>query len=153
MANTTFQRLKNRTMTQFFQESILPRQVALLTDAVQKTGVEAKREHSYRNRTGALESSIRWMGAQIVGEEVRAEISAGGPSKVRFAFDVTKRGAGSRRRNRRDAMAVRRGQRVNVNYAKYVEGYGYTVLTQFVRRNRPLFAKALGPKVRIERAA
>lgn len=153
MANTTFQRLKNRSMRQFFQESILPRQVALLTDAVQKTGVEAKREHTYRNRTGALESSIRWQGATIVADEVRAEISAGGPSAARFAFDVTRRReSGKRRRNRRERVAVRRGQQVSVNYAKYVEGHGYTVLTRFVRNNRLLFAKALGPRVRIERA-
>jgi len=151
MANVTFQRLKNRSMRQFFQESIQPRQVALLTGAVQKVGVEAKREHTYRNRTGALETSIRWQGARIVADDVMAEISAGGPSTARFAFDVTRRGAGKRRRNRRERQNVRRGGAIDVNYAGYVEKYGYSVLTAFVKRGRPLFAAALGPKVRIER--
>lgn len=151
MANVTFQRLKNRSMRQFFQESIQPRQQALLTGAVQKVGVEAKREHTYRNRTGALETSIRWQVATIVADDVRAEISAGGPSTARFAFDLTARRAGKRRRNRRERQNVRRGGALYVNYAGYVERHGYSVLTAFVKWARPLFAAALGPKVRIER--
>jgi len=152
MANVTFQRLKNRSMRQFFQESIQPRQVALLTGAVQKVGVEAKREHTYRNRTGALETSIRWQGAKIVADDIMAEISAGGTSKVRFAFDFTRRRTtGKKRRNRRAGKNVRRGDAIDVNYAGYVEKHGFTVLTAFVKRGRPLFAAALGSKVRIER--
>lgn len=146
-----FERLKKRTMADYYKNVIQPRQVLLLTDAVQKTGVEAKREHTYRNRTGALETSVRWQGAKIVTDFVQAEVSAGGPSTARYAFDFTARREGFRRRNRRNRRDVKRGGAVYVNYAGFVERNKYRVLTFFVRRNIPLFKKALGPKASVER--
>lgn len=147
-----FERLKNRTMRDYYNQIIQPRQVLLLTDAVQKTGVEAKREHTYRNRTGALETSVRWQGAKVAKDFVQAEISAGGPSVTRYAFDFTARQEGTRRRNRRNHRDVRRGGPIYVNYAGFVEGHKYRVLTFFVKRNIPLFRKALGSSASVERA-
>ena len=147
-----FERLKNRSLKDYYKQIIQPRQAVLLTDALQKTGVAAKREHTYQNRTGALETSIRWQPAKILPAAVQGEISAGGPSTARWAFDVTaRRVEHRRRRNRRAGRNLKAGGAVYVNYAGFVENKKYTVLTAFVKQNLPLFRKALGPKVRVER--
>lgn len=150
-------RLKNRSMTQFYRDVIQHRQRAELTSAVQKIGVEAKRQHTYQNRTGALESSIRWVPAMIKGDIVEAAVSAGGFSTVRFATDITTfRQTGKRVRNRRVVLmqgliAVRRGHAVFVDYARAVEKRGYSVLTDFVNRAKGTLRKVFGPSLKVER--
>lgn len=145
-------RTRHRTLQEYFFNFIRPRQEMFLNDFVQQVGVAAKREHTYRNRTGALEGSVAWEKASIVGDTIRAAIQAGGPSKVRFAIDITTRRETKRRvRNIRGGLAVRRGQIVFVNYASPVEKRGYTVLTSFVKRYLPLLRSRFGHGFKVER--
>jgi hypothetical protein len=134
-----FTRKYNRTVEDIFKQKIQPKIPMLLQQSVQEIATYCKRNHTWQNRTGALEESINWTPPTQKGSYWFATVFAGGWAKAKYAYGlVTRRLKGQeyerRKRNiryqRGEAFKIKRGMAVFVNYAKYVQDKGYPVLIQ-----------------------
>lgn len=151
-------RQKKRTLADVHDKFIQPTMATVSQDIGQKIMIHARRNHTFKNRTGALEDSIRFATEQVRAATYNIIITAGGFGKVKFALRTGKlatklRGLLSsgkpRKIRRRGRVAVdfnpntntvtlsgrrslRKGEVINVNYAAHVERRGYSVLVNSV---------------------
>lgn len=152
-----FTRQHNRTAEDVFNKFIAPELQVLASDIGQKLIHDAKHTHGFENRTGALEDSMRWNVLNEVGK-TSVEVMAGGYGRVQFpkrdSSRLTKQkgltATGKTRQIRRRGKVVtdldpfeqserrglKKGEVILVNYAKFVEMKGYSVLIESVNRFR-----------------
>lgn len=147
-------REKNRTVMDVFNQSISGRlPVALETVAAQIVR-HCRTQHTYQNRTGALERSIGYTKARRVPTGIEVEVYAGGPSFAKYTYDYAQRTQkGNRRRNVRyvygNVVRVRRNTYLWVDYAAWVEKKGYPVLSQGIRAYKNKIARIVGQMIKI----
>jgi hypothetical protein len=130
-----FVREKKRTPLDVFNEAIQPKAKMALQDLVQKIATYCKRNHVWKNRTGALEDSISWIPPEKQGNNLIATVFAGGWAKAKFAYDPNLRKESGRRKRpyryqRGARIKVRPGMGLFVKYARFVEDKGFPVLKQ-----------------------
>lgn len=151
-----FYRKYNRTATDIFGNKFQHRLKMELHDAVQKISFYCRKNHTWQNRTGALEESIGFEEPIYKGGFWQAVVKAGGWSRVKFAFNVgLRRATGKRKRNAR----YQRGQRFNpgkgtglfVNYAYWVEKKGFPVLIQGIEHYKRLIGKVLAANLKVRK--
>lgn len=136
-----FQRTHNRTAKDVFANLIRPAIPEALDMVMQKMTYFNVHNHSYHNRSGALENSVTWQPAEQKGEVVEGALIAGGPSKAKFTFTqspVFYKDEQGRLRvfEPKEPRVIRKGQAVNVNYAAFVEIGGRPVLKQGIEKYR-----------------
>lgn len=137
-----FIRTKNRDIDDIFRNMIAPRAKALLQNTAQNWVTFCRNNHTWKNRTGALENSISWTEVKKTPTGFKTTIEAGGLSEAKYAYDFALRaGLGLRLRNQRFLVGSLRagsemfakvspGDQIYVDYAMYVENKGYPVLKQ-----------------------
>ena len=125
-------REKKRDAKTVFRNIIRPKEVQALDDLVQRIAVHCERNHTWKNRTGALENSIRHSPVETTMDGFQAAVLAGGESKAQWSD-----------------RGVRAGEPVDVDYAVYVEAKGYPVLKQGVDKYRQRATQILGKGCRI----
>lgn len=140
-----FVRKHNRTVADVFNNVVQPKIKIQLQDAAQKIATYSKRNHTWENRTGALEESINFTLPERTSTGWIATVFAGGWAKVKWAFDITARKAGRRRKHyryqRKQRIPMKRGTGVFVNYARFVEDKGFPVLKQGIEHYRHLLTR------------
>lgn len=125
-------RQKKRDAKTVFRNMIRPRQVQALDNLVQQIAIYCERNHTWKNRTGALENSIRHSPVEQTMDGCQAGVLAGGTSKAQWAHGK-----------------IRPGQPVEVDYATYVEAKGRPVLKHGIDKFRKDAARILGKRCRI----
>lgn len=168
LKNDPFIRTHNRTVNDVFRNFIKPSLETLAHDMGAKTIHRAKTRHDYQNRTGALESSKRWKVRKLRGgKDFEIDITAGGIGRVQFSrrdsvratrakgFTPTGQSRRIPRRGRvasgdanarvrqSERRALKRGDRIVVNYARAVEKRGYSVLKEAVNWARHKLGKSM----------
>lgn len=152
-----FIRQKKRTVMDIKRTMIAPRMLAFVYSLVQQWVYFCKTNHSWKNRSGALEDSISFTEPKKTKTGVQATVEAGGYSQAKYTFDFTSRVKDNTRRQNRGFVASPRsggamygkantGDRIWVDYAAYVEAKGYNVLKQGVEYIRAKGIK--GVKIR-----
>lgn len=143
LKENTFVREKNRTPADVFNRFVQPELKTLAEDIGQKVVRRAVKRHTFKNRTGALEDSMRWKTIER-RNLFDIMISAGGKGRIQFPFRIDKiasrepqagrskrrkglTSSGKERRTRR-AGGRRKGEVVPVDYAIWVEKKGFDVL-------------------------
>lgn len=157
-AKTYVYREKNRTVMDVFNQSISGGLEQALETVAKKVVDFDRRHHTYKNRTGALETSVNYEKPVREGTWFKTVVFAGGRSSAKYTFDYAlRRDRGRRRRNRlypqgsRDVVDIRRGSYVWVFYAGYVRDKGYPVLKQGIDHYRRQIAAVLGRGMRLRR--
>jgi len=126
-----YRRLYNRTVTDIGRQMIDPRARRLLQNNANNWVHFCKTNHSYQNRTRALENSISRSEVERTERGYQVLIEAGGLSSASFTFDAARRAAtGKRKRMKRFGQQVGRGSQIYVDYAVFVEAKGFAVLLQ-----------------------
>jgi len=159
-----FTRKHNRTTKDIFGEKFQQKLKMQLQGATQKIAHYCKHNHTWQNRTGALEESINFTPPVLKGNMWTSTVFAGGWAKVKYAFsgkawawrvygeskvlDYRKRNIGYSRGQR---FAFKRGMGRLVNYAHWVEKKGYPVLIQGIEKYRPLLTRIFAGNLKIEK--
>ena len=126
-----YRRLYNRTVTDIGRQMIDPRARRLLQNNADNWVAFCKTNHTWQNRTGALENSISRSEVEKSERGYQVLIEAGGLSSAKFTFDASRRAAtGQHKHMKRYGETVQRGGAIYVNYAVYVEAKGLDVLLQ-----------------------
>lgn len=140
-----FVRQKNRTVADVFNNIMQPKIKIELQDVAQKIATYSKRNHTWKNRSGALEESINFTLPEKTSTGWIATVFAGGWAKVKWAFDITARREGRRRKHyryqRKERIPMGRGTGVFVHYARFVEDKGFPVLKQGIEFYRHRIAQ------------
>lgn len=149
-----FVRTKKRTVMDIFNGAISPRIKAELNTLGNNIILDARKNHEFKNRTGALEASMQWTPPERKAGLWRMVVFAGGWSKVKYVFDFARRQATKvKRRNWRYRKGgrynPRRGEDLYVNYAQYVERRGYSVLINAVEKYRRMATAILGRALKL----
>lgn len=149
-----FVRVKKRTVKDIFAKHIQPRIMAQMNTLGNNIALEARKNHTFTNRTGALESSISWTPPVIKGHRYVMTVFAGGWASAKFAFNFGKRKLSNvKRRNYRyqrgKRFAVQRGQGLYVNYAPFVERRGFSVLKNAIVKYRRMGVAIMGRALKL----
>lgn len=169
-----FVRLRNRTVMDIYHTSIQSRMFAALNTLAQNIVRDARRTHTFKNRTGALEDSISWVPPVYTGSGFVTAVYAGGWARAKFAFDASNqffkshRAINARTRfattqrqidqaffrpnvrtQRGQRIVIKKGMGVFVDYARYVERKGYSVLTAAVLRGRRDSMRLFGRELKL----
>lgn len=144
-----FYRVKKRSVKDIFAKHIQPRIFAQMNTLGNNIVLEARKNHTFTNRTGALEASISWTPPVIKHHKYIMTIFAGGWSVAKFVFNFGKRKlSGTKKRNYRyqrgERIAVKRGQGLYVNYAPFVERRGFSVLKNAIVKYRRMAVTIMG---------
>jgi hypothetical protein len=152
-----FKRDKIRTPTDIYNDFLQPSIRTFANSLGAKAIAHAKKTHEFTNRTGALQSSMKWESRELGPGLIEVAITAGGLGRVLFSRRVGKRktksqgltATGKERRIPRRGESVvrigktssgtiliekarrgalRRGDVIHVNYAVKVEMRGFSVL-------------------------
>lgn len=142
-----FERKYNRSVSDIGKNMIQPRAKRLVEGAVQFFGNYCRKNHTWRNRTGALENSISWSQGWRTRRGWRAQVEAGGESIAKYTYDYgIRKGSGKRKANIVSGRVIKAGDRVNVNYAHHVQNKGHGVLKQGEEPTRQKFRR-LGVRI------
>ncbi len=150
-----FTREHNRTARDVFNNTIQPKLPLAINDVCQKITYFNRKNHTYQNRTGALENSVLWVPARTKGSKIIAALIAGGPSKAlktfvqKLVFYHDEQGR-LRVFEPRDPKIIRQGTPVNVDYAVFVEVKGWPVLKQGVEKYRRQVAAIMAQLLRLK---
>lgn len=172
-----FVRLTKRTALDIFREGISPRAFAALNTLANNIVRDARRFHEFKNRTGALEDSISWVPPVERNGVISTTVFAGGWARAKFSWNQSNqfyrshrtvnqyaRFATTRkqvdeafmRRNYRyqrgQRFRVTRGLGIFVNYARFVENKGFSVLKKSVQRNVASGRRLLGNNLKLRAA-
>lgn len=149
MAMARFKRERNRTAEDMLKNMILPHILVGLDVMMQKMTHHNRKQHTYQNRTGALENSVTWLPAKQKGKTIKAAIIAGG-SNIKTLQNYKKDKVFYRDKAGRLRVfplippeTIRKGTRVNVDYAVHVENMGRPVLIQGIEKFKKQLAKLL----------
>jgi len=151
-----FVRKHNRTVKDIFGNKFQQTVKMQLQDATQKIAFYCKRNHSWQNRTGALEESINFTPAERKGTFWQSSVFAGGWAKVKYAYDFARRRATRRKKaniryQRGQRFKAKRGMGIYVNYAYWVEKKGFPVLKQGIEKYRRRLAGIFKANLRVRR--
>ena len=127
-----FKRKHDRTAQDVYNNMIRPKLLLALDDTAQKVVFYARKYHTYINRTGAAENSISWIPAKMRNKVATVVVLAGGVSiatqdwwgRVSFSDPAS------------SVLRVKKGEKVIVNYTKYLEAKGYYVLRHAIEHFR-----------------
>lgn len=169
-----FVRKKNRSAMDIYKTAVTPRISAALNTIASNIVRHARRNHEFKNRTGALEYSISWVPpVRKSNGQWTTVIFAGGQSQIRFVFDATlRRETGVKKRNviyrttfsplssirssftgsvklNRRKVPTKRGASIYVIYAPFVEAKGYSVLKKSFESQRPESIRILGQTLKL----
>lgn len=159
---TRFTRKYNRTTKDIFGAKFQERVKMQLQGATQKIAHYCKHNHTWQNRTGALEESINFTPPELKGNMWASTVFAGGWAKVKYAtmrkirqLKGQKYISRQRKKNigyqRGQAFQFKRGMGRLVNYAYWVEKKGFPVLIQGIEHYRPLLARIFANNLKIEK--
>ena len=151
-------RVKKRGIIDIHQTEIRPRIIATMNQIGQQIVFDVQRNHTFKNRTGALEASMAWSFPEYKNKQFQMTIAAGGWSRAKFSFDFGRRKeSGVARRNvryqRRQRFQPRRGQGLFVNYAPFVERKGYSVLKNSVEKYKRQAVRVFGRELKLQGVA
>jgi hypothetical protein len=161
-------------VTEIFNSKLQPRIFAELNTIANRITLDARRNHTFKNRTGALQESIAWEGPDKKGDTWYLTIFAGGRSVIKYAFNFSKRGRamlaartkGEIRGARRGTWGYRNilygprwygpekacaGMAVDVGYARFVENNGFSVLRNAVAKYKPQIGALIARSLRAMR--
>ena len=161
-----FVREHNRTATDIFNNMIRPHLTGALDIGLQKMTYFNKHNHTYQNRTGALENSVSWDPAKQEGDKVVGALIAGGLSRAtitRYAagggsftlrnIRVPKTGKRKKGMLRYKKIALfTRGDQIYVDYAAFVELKGFPVLVQGIEKYKHEIVAIIGTYLRQQRS-
>jgi len=137
---------------------IRPHLTGALDIGLQKMTHFNKHNHTYQNRTGALENSVSWEPAKYEGDKVVGALIAGGPSTAKYSYVIKvvyyrDREGRLRVFEPKTPRVIRRGQPVDVNYAVFVELKGFPVLIQGIEKFKHEVADMIGKHLRMQKGA
>lgn len=126
-----FRRDKLRTPTDVYKQFIQPSLDTFANSLGAKAIFHAKKTHEFQNRTGALESSMRWNVKAPTRDRRDVEITAGGLGQVQFSRRT------GRRRTKRLGLTTKGRERTISRRGKIVTRVGATSGgTVFIEKSR-----------------
>jgi len=146
-----FQRKHNRNLKDIYEKAIQPKEKEIFRDSLQKMSIYCRQRHTWKTRTGALESSITFKEPEFDKDKLKGELLAGGWGRAKYTYDRARRSEGRKKQYRRQRdlrIRVRRGIGIWVNYAPFVEKKGYPVLKQGIDRFLPRLSRKLGMELK-----
>lgn len=148
-------RVKKRGIMDIHNTAIRPRIVATMNQIGQKIVTHAQKNHEFKNRTGALEASLAWSFPEYKNKQFQMIIAAGGWSRAKYSLDYGRRKeSGVKRRNvryqRKQRFNPRQGQGLFVNYARFVENKGYSVLSKSIDKYRRESSRIFGRELKLQ---
>jgi hypothetical protein len=151
-----FTRKYNRTVADIFGNKFQEKVKMELQSATQRIAYYCKHNHTWQNRTGALEESINFTPPERKGSMWTSTVFAGGWARIKYVFDYAKRKAtGKKRRSYRyqrgERVKLQRGMGRFVNYAYWVEKKGYPVLKQGIEKYRKQLTRIFANNLKIDK--
>jgi len=152
-----FKRDKKRGAGDYFKTIIRPKIPQALDSIVLKITVYNRKNHTYENRTKALENSLTWAAAVRRGDKYVAAIIAGGkdiPTGQKYIKTTVfyKDDQGRLRVfELNPPEVIPKGTKVDVDYAVFVEVKGLPVLKQGIEHFRKKIGQILAGKMRMKK--
>jgi len=152
-----FKRDKNRGASDIFKTMIRPKIPQALDNIALKVTVYNRKNHTYQNRTMALENSLTWAATKRRGDKYVSAVIAGGqdiPTGQRY-IKTTVFYRDDQGRLRVFPLippeTIPKGTKVNVDYAVFVEVKGLPVLKQGIEYYRRRIAKILSGNLKVKK--
>lgn len=152
-----FKRDKRRGASDIFKTMIRPKIPQALDNIALKVTVYNRKNHSYQNRTKALENSLTWTETKRQGHKYITAVIAGGediPTGQRYIKTTVfyKDDQGRLRVfSLNPPETIPKGTKVNVDYAVFVEVKGLPVLKQGIEHYRKRIGRLLAGNLKAKK--